>query len=632
MIGEKWLAGGEHLITMDYQPIEDYGVVGNLHTVALVGKNGSVDWFCFPRFDSPSVFGAILDKNKGGYFRIAPTSSDLTRKQVYWPDTNVLVTRFLSADGVGEIVDFMPVGTRDVFDGLIRQVRVLRGSMSFRAECRPAFNYARDPHTTQFAPGGAKFITPGLSLGLASKVPLQPFENGAAAEFTLDEGQRTSFELYKLSSPKDDQRLGLSDQESELLFHNTIEYWRRWLSKSTYRGRWREMVHRSALVLKLLTYQPTGAIVAAPTCSLPESFSGTRNWDYRYTWVRDAAFTVYALLRIGLTEEATQFVSFLDARCHETNHIGPLQVVYGIDGRHDLPEETLDHLEGYRGCRPVRIGNGAYQQLQLDIYGEAMDSLYLYNKYVTPISYDLWHYLRGITDWVCDNWKGQDESIWEVRGGSRQFVYSKLMCWVAVDRAVRLAQKRSFPANWRQWILTRDEIYETIMKDGWSENRKAFVQQFGSDSLDAATLMMPLVFFVSPTDPRMLATLDAINRSPKDGGLVSDGLVFRYDLEKSPDGLKGREGTFNLCTFWLVEALTRASQSDPARLLDARLVFEQMLGYANHLGLYSEQIGYQGGALGNFPQALTHLALISAAFNLDRYLDGLDGGANVMSP
>jgi len=609
---------------MEYQPIEDYGVIGNLHTLALVGKNGSIDWFCFPRFDSPSVFAAILDVRKGGYFRICATNGDIVQKQMYWPDTNVLVTRFLSADGVGEVIDFMPVGAERAFDGIIRQVKVMRGTMKFRMECRPAFNYARDKHAAEIVTGGARFVSPKLSLALGSQVALQPSSEGVLAEFALQEGQSTTFELHAVGSDRDQDRLGLSEEQSDQLFCDTIQFWRQWISKCTYRGRWREMVHRSALVLKLLTYQPTGAIIAAGTCSLPESLGGERNWDYRYTWIRDAAFTLYALMRIGFTEEAKQFAAFLDARCHEMEPEGSLQVMYGIDGRHALTEETLDHLEGYKGSRPVRIGNAACRQVQLDIYGELMDSLYLYNKYGDPISYDLWRYLRRLADWVCQHWEEKDEAIWEVRGGKRQFVYSKLMCWVALDRALRLANKRSFPADWEPWTATRDRIFEAIMQRGWSDKRDAFVQQFDGDALDASTLMMPLVFFVSPTDPRMLQTIDAINRPPDEGGLVSDGLVFRYDVEKTPDGLNGTEGTFNLCTFWLVEALTRASRSDPSRLNDARLLFEQMLGYANHLGLYAEQIGHRGSALGNFPQALTHLSLISAAFNLDRYLDGRD--------
>jgi len=608
---------------MPYQPIEDYGIIGNLRTAALIGKNGSLDWLCYPRFDSPSVFGALLDDKKGGHFRIESTADNVTHKQLYWPDTNVLVTRFLSPDGVGETVDFMPLGANGACspDGcLIRRVRVVRGAMRFRLECHPAFNYARDEHITRIVKGGAHFNAPGLRLGLRSPVRLQHSGNGVSAEFSLSEGSGKSFQLYEVDARGHDSGGALSEQQSEQLFNDTVAYWRKWVANGTYTGRWREMMNRSALALKLLTYEPTGAIVAAPTCSLPESLGGARNWDYRYTWIRDAAFTVYSLMRLGYTEEAMRFAGFLEARCKELSDGDSLQTVYGIDGRRNLKEETLGHLDGYMGSRPVRIGNAAYRQLQLDIYGELMDSLYLYNKYGTPISYELWTYMRRLTNWVCDNWRKKDDAIWEVRGGRRDFVYSKVMCWVAVDRAVRLATKRSLPADWRRWIRVRDQIYESVMKRGWSEKRKAFIQSYDRDALDASLFLMPLVFFVSPNDPRMLQTIDAINKSPKEGGLVSDGLVYRYDVDKTPDGLKGTEGTFNICTFWLVEALTRASRDNPARLQEARLLFEQMLGYANHLGLYSEQLGVGGRALGNFPQALTHLSLISAAFNLDRYL------------
>jgi len=481
-------------------------------------------------------------------------------------------------------------------------------------ECSPAFDYARDEHQTQIVPGGATFRSTQLSLGLATQVPLKQQGGGVVAEFTLREEQMAVFVLRQIESD-DDCGVCFSKSEERELFMQTVGYWRRWLSKSTYTGRWREMVHRSALTLKLLTYEPTGAIVAAPTTSLPEGIGGERNWDYRYTWIRDAAFTLYGLLRIGFTEEAEAFMGWLEDRSYNPKPDGSLQLMYGIDGRTDLTEETLDHLEGYRGSRPVRVGNGAYDQLQLDIYGELMDAVYLYNKYGDPIWYELWTRLRGLIDWVCDNWQRKDEGIWEVRSGREHSVYSKLMCWVAVDRALRLADKRSFPADRVRWLKVRDEIYEEIMDKGWSPERKAFVQAYGGDTLDASSLIMPLVFFVAPKGPRMLSTLDAINRPPKDGGLVSNGLVFRYDVAKSADGLMGEEGTFNLCTFWLVEALTRAG-----RLEEARLIFEQMLGYANHLGLYAEEIGPSGAALGNFPQAFTHLTLISAAYNLDRAL------------
>ena len=415
----------------------------------------------------------------------------------------------------------------------------------------------------------------------------------------------------------------LTDAESEALLAQTVDYWLNWIAKCNYSGRWREMVHRSALALELLVYEPTGAIVAAPTTSLPERIGGERNWDYRCSWIRDSAFTVYALLRVGLTDEADRFMSWLESLCNQAAQAGgSLQTLYGIDGRDTLKEEILGHWEGYRGSRPVRIGNAAYQQLQMDIYGEMMDAVYLYNKYGSPISFDLWQDLRRLADWVCDNWQSRDNGIWEVRSGPQHFVYSKMMCWVALDRALRLAAKRSFPADIHRWAKTRDRIYEQVLRKGWNPRRGAFVQHYGGTTLDASCLTMPLVFFMSPTDPKMTQTLDAICRPISQGGLLSDGSVYRYDAGEAEDGLRGGEGTFNMCSFWLIEALTRAGRTDPARLGQARLLFEKMLGQANHLGLYSEEAGLRGEALGNFPQAFAHLSLISAAVNLDRVLDG----------
>ncbi|MDB4944190.1 MAG: hypothetical protein JWP97_3724 [Labilithrix sp.] len=617
---------------MAYTPIQDHGMIGNMRTVALVGIDGAIDWLCFPFFDSPSIFAAILDDERGGHFKIAPVVPEredgkpaLRTKQFYWPDTNVLVTRFMSAAGVGEMEDFMPAGASEApgwHEQLVRRVRVVRGTMRFRIECYPAFEYARASHVTEVTASGATFEGPGIRMGLASDVPLVADARGASGEVELKEGEVAVFVLRRVgggASCGDAPEAEVVEQ----LFQATVSYWQKWLAKCTYRGRWREIVQRSALAMKLLTFEPTGAIVAAPTCSLPETPGGTRNWDYRYTWIRDAAFTLYGFLRIGFTEEAAAFMRWLEQRCREAPLDGsPLQVMYGIDGRHALDEMTLDHLSGHEGASPVRIGNGAYKQLQLDIYGELLDAVYLYNKHGVPIGFDLWQHIARIVDWVCDHWDQPDDGIWEIRGKSQHFTYSKLMCWVAIDRGLRLADKRSFPADRAKWSKARDEIYMAIMNKGWSEERQTFVQSFGSDAIDASTLMMPLVFFMSPTDPRMIATIDAIAAPAHEGGLLSDSLVFRYDTEGGIDGLDGEEGTFNMCSFWLVEAMARAGRGDPKRLERARILFERMLGYANHVGLYAEETGPSGEALGNFPQAFTHLALISAAFNLDRQLGG----------
>ncbi len=608
---------------MPYQAIENYGIVGNMRTVALVDIHGSIDWYCYPHFDSPSLFGALLDDRKGGRFSILPLCEKFRSKQFYWPDTNILVTRFLCADGIAEIEDFMPVGLdpdSPWYHQLFRRVKCVRGSLAFELECTPAFDYGRKRHTAEKAGAGVAFRTSDLTMGLSTDLPVRIDENGGAhAKFVLNEGQSRVFIFKELSGNACD--LPPAGDEAQELFEATVRYWRKWLSGCTYRGRWREQVYRSALVLKLLTFEPTGAIIASPTTSIPEVVGGVRNWDYRYTWMRDAAFTVYGFLRIGFAHEAKQFMSWMQnyaARAAAPTR--PMPVMLSIRGEATLEEKILPHWEGYRASSPVRIGNQAYRQFQNDTYGEMMDATYLFNKYVSPVSFDSWKRIRDRMNWVCENWTAPDEGIWEVRSGRQDFVYSKVMNWVALDRAIRLADKRSFPSDTEKWRRVRDQIYEEVMSRGWNADTGSFTQSYDRSELDASLLIMPLVFFMAPNDPRMLQTIDAIRRAPSQGGLFTDGLVYRYPPGKKSDGLPGEEGTFNLCSFWLVEALTRAGAVDSDKLDEARLLFERMLGFANHLGLYAEQTGSQGEALGNFPQAFTHLALISAAFNLDRTL------------
>lgn len=595
-----------------YQPIENYGVIGNLHTVALVGMHGSIDWFCLPHFDSPSIFGGLLDARKGGRFVIAPVHVAGTPHQTYLPDTNILITRFLHPDGAGEIIDFMPIAEDPNDDTnhhhLYRVVRVVKGRIRFRADCTPAFNYGLDTHRVVKQSNGYLFESKRLAFSLVTDQSLRAENGGVHAEFALSAGESRYFVICHVEGGHRCPQI----QPAGPALEATVAYWRRWVKRMRYQGRWREMVTRSALTLKMLTFAPTGAIVAAATTSLPERLGGTRNWDYRYTWIRDASFTLYGLLRLGYSDEAAAFMGWLKNRMGELNPDGSMNVMYGLHGEHNLAERSLRHLEGYKGSAPVRIGNAAFHQRQLDIYGELMDSVYLYNKYGSPIPYELWMRLRDMIDFVCKAWRSKDKGIWEIRSGPQHFVYSKVMCWVAVDRALRMAQKRSLPADWSLWMKTRDAIYLDVMKHGWDAKQNSFIQYYGSKATDASTLMLPLVKFISPTDPRMIGTLDRIQQT-----LVSDSLVYRYDPQRGvADGVGGGEGTFSMCTFWYAEALARAGRHN-----EARWIFEKMLGYANHVGLFAEEVGPTGEQLGNFPQAFTHLALISAAYNIDRALD-----------
>jgi len=598
----------------DYQPIENYGIIGDLESVALVGLNGSIDFMCFPKFDSPSIFASLLDKNKGGYFCIQPVLKEMKTKQLYLPDTNVLLTRFLSAAGVGEITDFMYTsGQPNEERQLIRRITAIRGDVIYQLRCSPRFNYGQDAHkVTQKGSNEICFHSKGqsdLKLCLRSNIPVSIQGDDVVAEFKLSSGQTADFILDDPSVRQQDQH-DICAIVTQSLFR-TVNYWKDWVSNSVYRGRWMDTVNRSALALKLLTSARYGSIIAAPTFSLPEYIGGQRNWDYRYTWIRDASFTVYSFIRLGYTKEAGAFMNWVEKLCRDITESNRLGIMYSIDGSTQLDEYVLDNFEGYMKSAPVRVGNDAYSQLQLDIYGELMDSVYLYNKHVEPISYDFWRDLEKQMDWLADNWRQPDDGIWEVRGGKNYFIGSRVACWVALDRAMKIAEMRSFPRN-GNWKKERDKIYTSIFEEFWNDKEKAFMQFPGSKTVDASSLLMPLFRFISPKDPRWLSTLDRIEKE-----LVTDSLVYRYNPEvASPDGLTSHEGTFSACTFWYVECLSRSGQ-----LEKARYYFEKMLGYANHLGLYSEQLGFEGQHLGNFPQAFTHLALISAAHNLNKQLN-----------
>jgi GH15 family glucan-1,4-alpha-glucosidase len=596
-----------------YAPIEDYGIIGDLHTVALVGKNGSIDFLCLPSFDSPSVFAALVDADRGGSFQIAPHLDDAVHRQLYLPDTNVLLTRFLSDSGVAEVSDFMPVGEAGIAHNVVRRAKTVRGEIRFDMRCDPRFDYGRATHAAERRSDREVLFTGRsgdreLALRLRSSVPMQLADGAAVAQFTLRTDEFASFVLEVVSGGE--LSPCANRDYARDAFKQTANFWRAWIGRSTYKNRWREMVNRSALVLKLLTSTDHGSIVAAPTFGLPEHIGGVRNWDYRYCWIRDSSFTLYGLMRLGYTEEAAAFMRWMMARVQELGPGDSLQIMYTVDGRRLKDEETLDQFEGYMGSHPVRIGNAASMHLQLDIYGELMDSVYLYDKYGSPLAHDAWEAVVRLIEWVSDHWREKDESIWEVRGGRREFLYSRVMCWVAIDRAIRLANRRSFPAPLSRWYETRDAIYRDIYERFWNPSRRGFVQHPGTATFDAAALLMPLVRFVSPTDPRWISTLRGIEQE-----LVSDSLVYRYSLDETLDGLTGQEGTFSMCSFWLVECLSRMGD-----LQKARLFFEKMLGYANHVGLYGEELGPRAQHLGNFPQAFTHLALISAAYDLDRRL------------
>ncbi len=596
--------------------ISAHGAIGNMRSLALVSTYGTIDYLCHPHLDSPSVFCALLDPESGGAFSIAPAEgAGWHTRQIYIPDTNVLITRFMDGRAVLELTDYMPVmAAHGPRSAVVRRVTCVRGEVSMIARCAPRFDYARDGMPRVALQDDAALFTPNDAtvsgpLRLRSSVRLTASHGTAVAEFHLMEGETASFILECAN----ESPTGGGDAESflKVSFEETIAYWQSWSAHSIYKGRWREHVMRSALVLKLLTSADHGSIAAAATFGLPEQPGGSRNWDYRFCWIRDAAFATFALMRLGYVGEAIRFNDWVADRA-DRSVAGEFQILYRLDGSNQAEEQELPALAGYGGATPVRIGNAAASQLQLDIYGALLDSIYLADKHGSPITYKTWERTARTLDWVCENWDQPDEGIWEIRGERRHFLSSRLMCWVALDRGVRIARKRSLPAeNAARWEKDRDLIYRDIHRNFWDARRGAFVQYKGGKTLDASTLLMPLMRFIAPTDPRWLSTQAAIERE-----LVSDVLVRRYETGANVDGLEGDEGAFTPCCFWLVECLARSG--DVRR---ARLHFEKLVSYANDLGIFSEEIGAGGEQLGNVPQALTHLALISAAHTLDATLD-----------
>jgi GH15 family glucan-1,4-alpha-glucosidase len=599
-----------------YQPIENYGVVGNLHTVALVGMDGSIDFLCLPQFDSPSVFAALLDARKGGYFQIRPASDGFRSRQRYVPSTNLLETVFLSDDGVAEIVDFMTLRELGHDHELVRHVTAVKGDITFRLCCAPAFNYARDGHTVQRHGNDLIFSSKGggqPALRLRSDIPLRYEQGAATAEFVLKPGETASF-ILEVHTPEQVRQGSVKTYVLQAM-EETTNFWLKWSAQSKYRGPWREMVNRSALTLKLLISQPNGAMVAAPTFGLPGQIGGSRNWDYRYTWVRDSCFTIDALMRLGYTSEAGAFGKWIEERCKHLKSPQPLHTMYRTDGGSDLEERELPNLEGYRKSSPVRIGNAAYKQLQLDIYGELLDAVSIYQGQGKEISHDFWEQLARLIEWVNKNWKRSDKSIWEIRSASRPFLYSRVMSWVALDRGIKLARQQSLPAPLVRWQKTRDLIYRDVHQHFWNSSLKTFVQTRSGSSVDASTLLLPRMKFISATDPRWVSTLQAI-----ESALSQGALLFRYNGASATHLKSGPRGSFTMCSFWWVECMACAGQ-----LRKAETIFEKMLGYANHLGLYAEQIGPAGHHQGNFPQGLSHSGLISAACVLNEQLETQQG-------
>ncbi len=633
---------GMHELNRTYLPINSYGVIGDCHSVVLVSPDGSVDWGCLPDFDSPAIFCRLLDAERGGYFQIAPSEGSIPGSQRYLRGSNVLQTRFASIAGEIVLTDFMPVETLSAWpykgmndntwkreDGschcLVRIVECVHGEMAVTMKLKVSPNYAAAPSEVTLVPNNmgalissgqqhvalavvGAHLLPSFALGMTQEA--DDWHATIQSQVVLREGERLLFVIgmgRTASSARRlvEEELYLRNFDAELA--NTLHCWRKWIASCTYQGPYAEMVERSALTLKMMTYAPTGAIVAAPTTSLPEGLGGERNWDYRFTWLRDATFTLYALNVLGFTEEARAFTHWLQRLSYANGE--DLQIMYGIRGERDLTEIELTHLSGYYDSRPVRIGNGAATQKQMDVFGEVLDCIHLYRRqgsferYGESLEGPMWSMMRMLVEHVCAHWQEPDSGIWEVRGGLRHFVYSKVMCWVALDRGIRAAEQLNLEADLPRWKMVRDQIRADILSRGYNTSIGAFTQSYDDTSLDAANLLLPLVGFIAPDDPRMRSTVDRTIEKLTD----ERGFVYRY---LSDDGLEGQEGTFTICTFWLVDNLAMQG-----RVAEARSLFERLLKYAGRLGLFSEEIDGEV-SLGNYPQAFTHIALINSANNL----------------
>jgi GH15 family glucan-1,4-alpha-glucosidase len=597
--------------------IGEYALLSDCHSAALVSRDGSVDWLCFPRFDQPSVFGKLLDDDAGHWCLSPVEEATFTRR--YLEGTMVLETEVRTPSGLARITEAMSLDPdergHDLGRGapgvLLRQIEGVEGEVAFRSEYAPRPEYGLISPLLAPTLGGVtgRGGADVLALSIDGDVAI----DGATATsaFTVRAGERRSFALHHQRSHEPAPTQFTQDEIDERV-RGTVQAWRRWSSvHQAYEGPWSDLVYHSGRVLQALMYQPTGAIVAAPTTSLPEEVGGERNWDYRYAWVRDASLTLDALWVAACPDEANKFFSWMTGAVASGLDVdSELQIMFGIGGEHDLSERTLPHLSGWRESRPVRVGNGAWNQRQLDVYGELLDAADRLKEQLGDIDDATRRFLVRVADAAAEKWREKDQGIWEVRGEPRDFLYSKLMCWVALDRAIRLAPLIDAQDHIDKWTAVRDEIREVILRDGWSDHSHAFTQAFGSPELDASNLMMPIVGFLPATDPRMRATIDAIADRLTD----EHGLVYRYRVEDTGDGLQGEEGSFLLCTFWLAEALAMAGQVERARA-----VFERAIAFANDVGLLAEEVDeVTGELLGNFPQAFSHIGLINAAWAISQ--------------